>query len=258
VTLVEYSVQEKDAEMHDAIFSRDDGLVAYRGLTLRSPRSNRTLIEELSIEIPRGCNVLVQGADETARAALFHATVGLWEVSHGCITRPGLEHILMLPELPYVPPCTLRDLLLRPWPEEEYRYERKLGECQVPEESIRQILSELKLTSCIDDFGLDERHQWENDMPLAELKLLVIARALLSDPAFVFLDRPGSTLSPAQISWILGLFRQRNISYVVFVDRGCSLEHFDVLLELGGGGGWQYEPIKNAKVSRQVGQRIRA
>ena len=248
VSLVERSVQEKDEDMSNPVFLKNEGLIAYSGLTLHSPRSNRMVIENLNLEIPRGRNVLVQGPDETARTALFHATVGLWAVSHGHITRPWLEHILMLSELPYLPPGTLRELLMRPWPEDEYRYERKLGECQVSDESILQSLTELKLESLITIYGLDKRHHWENDLPLAEQKFLVIARALLAKPAFVFLDRPGTTLSPAQIDWVLGLFRQHAISCVTFEERGGSLDRYDALLDLEEGGAWKYRPVWNGRI----------
>ena len=248
VSLVERSVQEKDEDMSNPVFLKNEGLVAYSGLTLHSPRSNRMVIENLNLEIPRGRNVLVQGPDETARAALFHATVGLWAVSQGHITRPWLEHILMLPERPYLPPGTLRELLMRPWPEDEYRYERKLGECQVSDESILQTLTELKLESLITIYGFDKRHHWENDLPLAEQKLLVIARALLAKPAFVFLDRPGTTLSPAQLDWVLDLFRQHAISCVTFEERGGSLDRYDALLDLEEGGAWKYRPVWNGRI----------
>ena len=248
VSLVEHSVQEKEADMSNPVFSKDEGLIAYSALTLHSPRSNRILIEKLNLEIPRGRNVLVQGVDETARSALFHATVGLWAVSQGHITRPCLEHILMLPELPYLPPGTLRELLMLPWPEEEYRYERKLGECQVSDESMLHILAELKLGSLIASYGFDKRHHWENDLPLAEQKLLVIARALLARPSFVLLDRPGTALNPAQLDWVLGLFRQHAISCMTFEARGGSLERYDALLDLEEGGAWKYRPVWNGRV----------
>ena len=248
VSLVESSIQEKDADMPDTVFSKDEGRVAYTGLTLRSPRSNRVLIEKLTFAIPRGRNVLVQGPDETARAALFHATVGLWAVSEGQIARPNLEQILLLPELPYLPPGTLRELLMQPWPEEEYRYERKLEECQVSDENILRVLRTLKIESLISGFGLDKRHHWENDLPLTDQKLLVIARVLLANPCFAFLDRPGTSLSQEQLDWIMGMFKQHNISCVTFEERGGSLEYYDVLLALEKDGAWKCKPIKNGQL----------
>ena len=248
VSLVESSIQEREADISNTVFSKNEDLVAFNGLTLRSPRSNRILIENLTYAIPRGSNVLVHGPDETARIALFHATVGLWDISQGQITRPSLEHVLLLPELPYLPPGTLRELMLLPWPEEESRYERKLGECQVSDESILQVLAELKLESLIKGFGLDKRHHWENDLPLCEQKLLVIARALIAKPGFVFLDRPGTSLNQQKLDWILGLFRQHAITYVTFEESGANLEHYDALLELETGGAWKSRPISEGRI----------
>jgi len=101
-------------------FSHEESQVVYSGVTLRSPRSGRVLIKDLSVTIPQGTRVLVRGRDETARSALFLSTVGLWDAAEGRIGRPLLEQILLVTELPYLPPGTLRELLLQPWPEEPF------------------------------------------------------------------------------------------------------------------------------------------
>lgn len=248
VTLVESSIEEKAKDINNTVFTRDDTMVAYSGLTLTSPRSSRILIENLTWTIPCGTNALVRGADESARNALFHATVGLWDISRGRITRPGLDRILLLPELPYLPPGNLRELLMRPWPEEDYRHERKLDECSVTDENIRETLAALKLDTLVTGFGLDKRHNWENDLPLCEQKLIVIARALLAKPVFVFLDRPGTALNPQKLDGVLELLRQHAITYVTFEARGGNLHNYHTMLDLERGGAWKVRPIRGGRI----------
>jgi vitamin B12/bleomycin/antimicrobial peptide transport system ATP-binding/permease protein len=246
--LKEACEREKSAVLSATTFSRDEEKIAYHGLTLSSPRSGRVLIKDLTIEISHGQRVLVRGPDETARAALFQATAGLWEVGEGKIVRPPLERTLFLPELPFLPPGTVRELLMRPWPEEQSSVENSLRGIQVSEERIMEVLGTLRIENLLKGFGgLDTRHHWENTLPLDEQQLLVIARLLVTAPRFAFLDRPGTTLHPEQIDWILGLLKERGITHVTFEaeDRSVNLENYDMSLELVKGGGWVWKPIRD-------------
>jgi len=243
--LIESSEQERKESISAITFSRDPDQIAYKGLTLRSPRSGRVLIKELTLAIPHGKRTLVLGQDKTARAALFHATAGLWDAGEGHIARPGLEQMLLLTELPFLPPATLRELFLGPWPEEQGPIDRTLKDIQVPEEQILKTLGRLKIETLVTGFGgLDKRHHWENTLPLADQQLLVVARLLLAKPRFTLLDRPSTSLSPEQVDWILGLLQELSISYVTFEEPGAHLTSYDAVLELENGGDWTYKPAK--------------
>ena len=226
--------------------AEDEARVVYERLTLRSPRSDRVLIRNLSVEIPHGLRVLVRGKDETARSSLFNATAGLLEASEGRIARPLLEQILFLGELPYLPPGTLRELLMRPWPEREAPIENCLKTIQVPDEEMLEALRTLNMDSIQTGFGgWDKRQYWENTLPLDAQKLLIVARVLIARPRFAFLDRPGSTLQTEQVDRVLELFREREISYVTFEDedRIVNLRNYDQVLEIGSGGDWAWKAV---------------
>jgi len=245
-TLKEACEREANAERSNPPFSKDDSRIAYEGVTIRSPRSDRVLIRNLLIEVPQGRRVLVRGEDETARSALFHATAGLCEVSEGKIVRPRLEQILFLPELPYLPPGTVRELLMGPWPEEEGPMQSNLAAIQISDEKIVEALEALKIESLLKGFGgMDKRNHWENILPLDDQQLLVIARLLLTAPRFAFLDRPSTTLNPGQLDWILALLKERSITYVTFEakERSVNLNHYDAVLELEGEGAWAWKPV---------------
>src|SRR5206468_6368954 len=91
----------------------DEARVAYERLTLLAARSDDVLVRELSVSVPRGTRTLIVGPNDAAKVALFRATAGIWENGRGGIVRPGLDAILFLPERPYLPPGTLRDVLVR-------------------------------------------------------------------------------------------------------------------------------------------------
>lgn len=244
--------KEKDAELSASVFSKSEEQVAYQGLTLLSPRSGRTLIKEMTLAIPHGMRVLVCGKDASARSALFHVTAGLWEVAAGHIVRPRLEHILFLTESPNLPPGTLRELLLQPWPEIDQISSRTLQDIEIPEDRILQTLKTLNLESLLSGFGgLDTRQHWENTLPLSDQQLLVVARILLAKPHFVFLDKPGATLSPEQTDRVLDLFSERDITYVTFAENGISLERYDAVLELPGSGEWAFKPVAHGQFTNK-------
>jgi putative ATP-binding cassette transporter len=244
--------EEKSAAI---VFSHAKGRVVYSGLTLHSPRTGRVLIKELSLAIPQGVRVLVRGRDETARAALFLATAGLWNAGEGRIARPRLEQVLLLTEVPYLPPGTLRELLMRPWPEEASPLESSLVDIRVPEERILETMRTLKIESLVTRYGgLDKRQHWENTLPLDDQQLLVLGRLLIANPRFAFLDRPSTTLSPEQVDWVLGMLRERSISYVTFEheERSVNLERYDGVLELKDEGAWDYKPIKRGRIVEEA------
>ena len=240
-------------------FSIEEGQIAYSGLTLRSPRSGRTLIKDLSLAIPQGHRVLVRGRDETARAALFLGTVGLWDVAEGRIARPSLEQVLLVAELPYLPPGTLRELLMQPWPEEILPWKQTLSDIKAPEEQIMETLAALKIDPMVKSFGgLDQRQHWENILPLDQQQMLVLARVLLSQPHFVFLERPSTTFDPDRVNWILDLLNERSISYVTFEsdESSVNMDRYDAVLEIKEGGAWEFKPAKARRLSEETQQVI--
>jgi putative ATP-binding cassette transporter len=238
-------------------FSIEEGQIVYSGLTLRSPRSGRVLIKDLSITIPQGHRVLVRGRDETARSALFLGTVGLWDVAEGRISRPSLDQVLLVTELPYLPPGTLRELLMRPWAEETLPWRQNLSDIQTPEEQMMETLAALKIDTMVKGFGgLDQRQHWENILPLDQQQLLVIARVLLSQPRFVYLDRPSSALGPERVDWILDLLNERSIPYVTFEsdENSSNTARYDAVLEIKEGGAWEFKPAKDRKMTEETQQ----
>jgi putative ATP-binding cassette transporter len=243
-SLMDAGQRARAAESKASKAPKDRDRVCYKGLTLRGLRNGKPLITDLSLTIPHGTNVLVQGKNETARMALFRSTAGLWEVSDGQILRPGLEQILFLTERPYLPPGTLRELFMRPWAEGA-QPDADQEDSQFPEILVQEALHALRIEALPKRFGgMDTYHTWESELSLAEQQLLVVARLLVARPRFAFLDKPSSALSADQIEWVLVLLKERSISYVTFEDNNGDPEHYDLVLELETGGLWSLSPVE--------------
>jgi putative ATP-binding cassette transporter len=247
-SLIDLSERAGAAEKEACAVPKDDEKIAYKGLTLRAIRSDRVLIRDLSLTLPRGKNLLVVGPDETARMALFRTTAGLWPTSEGQIIRPRLEKVLFMTERPYLPPGTLRELFMRPWAEDGHPDDRDPEDNEYPEIRIRDALRTLEIESVLKRFGgWDTQQTWESVLTLTEQQLLVAARLIVAHPKFAFLDKPSSTLSPEQTRWVLDLLKERSISYVVFEETAANPECCDFLLEVEKTGYWTCSPLENGQ-----------
>lgn len=229
--------------------AEDDGRVAYGGLSLLSPHDGHPLINNLTLSIPFGTRLLISGANEDAKMALFRATAGIWGSGRGQIIRPSLGQIYFLPERPYLPPVTLRELLVRTGHEQE-----------VPEERIMAELCALKLETVLArGGGLDVAHDWTELLTLDEQQLLAFARLFLASPRFAFLERVGHALSAHELDSVLDQLSRRSISYLATGvhgkrDKDDRVENYDavleldVVLELMEGGGWHISTVKNGRL----------
>jgi putative ATP-binding cassette transporter len=202
--------------------------VAYTGVTLESPDNAHLLVENLNLEILPGERWLVTCADDTTKVALFRATAGVWPCGGGMIQRPGLDEILFLPERPYLPPGTLREVLLRTGAED-----------RVPDAVIMDVLAKLDADVVARAGGLDKEQDWDDMLSIGEQHMLSIARILLAKPEFVYLDRPGSALSRAQIAKALDLIKEQGIGVVVLAKDGESRLRYDGHLDILTGGKWE-------------------
>ncbi|MGH8646666.1 MAG: ABC transporter ATP-binding protein/permease, partial [Gammaproteobacteria bacterium] len=160
--------------------------ITYERLTLRSPVDDRLLVKDLTVSIPEGIRVLISGPNEAAKVALLRATAGIWDTGEGRIIRPSPEHILFLPERPYLPPGTLREVLLQTGKQLVMSKDRILG-------ALHELSIDSVLARC---GGLDAEQDWANILSLAEQQVLAIARLLLAAPRFAFLHRVGASLGP--------------------------------------------------------------
>ncbi len=212
----------------------DEARVAYERLTLLSSRSDHVLVRELSVSVPRGTRVLIVGPNDAAKVALFRATAGIWENGSGRIVRPGLDAVFFLPERPYLPPGTLRDVLVRTG-----------REGVIGDEQIATLLHVLGLEPVLERTGgLDVERDWDDVLSLGEQQLLSVARVILAAPRFVFLERPRRALGSEEADRILGLLSERSITYLTLGDGSDGLDDYDAVLELAGDGGWTWKAVE--------------
>ncbi|WP_342237460.1 ABC transporter ATP-binding protein/permease [Inquilinus sp. OTU3971] len=211
------------------IIEKDGGL-AYEGLTLRSSPDAKPVIKDLSVSIPAGTRVLIAGSNHAPGVALFRATAGITMAGKGRIIRPVPGNILFLAQRPYLPPGTLRQVLVR----EPHR-----PDC--PDDKILGLLRELDLEQVLSrSGGLDTEQDWVTMLSLREQQLLALVSVLLAAPRFVCLDRIGTALGSSQVDKALRLCSEKSITYVVNGEAVASPDLFDAVLECGEDGRWTW------------------
>jgi len=217
------------------------GIVDFQGLTLRSRRRGRILVDNLNLRIPMGTCVLIRTQSDSTKHVLFRASADLWDKGDGTILRPGLDDMMFVPERPYLPPGTLREALLHTGTEK-----------QVTDEQMLEILHSLKLESVLRRIGgLDNERKWSDLLSLSEQQLLAFARVLIAAPSFAFLDQPSRALSDAQVHALLRRLRDRGITYLTLGDDDDTT-FYDQLLDIAEDGSWTLSPLPAAAEKADV------
>jgi len=207
--------------------TEDPERVAYDKLTLAAPGEPTALVRDLSFEIPRGARVLVCSTDPAVRGALMRATAGVWDEGSGRVVRPPLRDVAFLPERPYLPPGTLREMM-------------ETSDGTVPVDS--ELASALAILDAADLVtfarGTDREVDFERLLSQRDQQALAIARVLIARPIFAFVDNLGETVGVDRLPTVFAAFIERGITCVTFGGHDEPRGGYDTILILAADGTW--------------------
>lgn len=204
--------------------------VAADSLTLMTPDYQRTLVRELSFEVPREQSLLISGRSGAGKTSLVRAIAGLWNAGTGLIKRPELGEVMFLPQRPYMPLGSLRDQLCYPALEAE-------------EDQLRSVLKAVNLEGLPERVGgFDIEHEWHNLLSLGEQQRLAFARLLLRSPLYAFLDEATSSLDENNEEMLYRRLQESPITFASVGHRSALRKYHQHVLELDGETGWQIVP----------------
>ena len=186
--LTEYPAfkQPQVSEVSDGLVLNDVALYRNNG---------EVLLEHINIDAQRGDALLIQGPSGCGKTSLLRALAGLWPFgSSGCIQRPAHEHILFVPQRPYVPQGSLREAVC--YPDISSRHPDLIG-----------ALLDCRLGHLVDK--LDEHDDWQQRLSPGELQRIAFVRILLTQAQVVLLDEATSALDEPTEAALYQLIKTR-------------------------------------------------
>ena len=156
----------------------------------------RPLIEGASFDIQPGDTALISGPTGVGKSTLFRAIAGIWPFGRGEIRLPREGRVLFLPQKPYLPIGTLREVVSYPTPPDG------LGDA-----ALREALHVVGLPDLAG--RLDETAHWALSLSPGEQQRIAFARALVQKPEWLFLDEATSAVDEETEAHLYSLLRER-------------------------------------------------
>ena len=199
-------------------------------LTVKTPDQKRTLVTDLSVEIPAGEGILVMGASGLGKSSILRAVAGLWKQGDGYIYRPETTKMLFIPQRPYMVLGSLRKQILYPHTEQMFTDKR-----------IQSVLEVVNLEDLIDRVGgLEVELDWADVLSLGEQQRLGFARLFLHRPHYAVLDEATSALDVPNEKRLYQQLQAAEITYLSVGHRPTLIAYHERVLEILEGGKWQF------------------
>jgi putative ATP-binding cassette transporter len=229
------------AEAFDVLESsnaaRQTGLVEFRqgrevrldNIDLSTPGGEHLIVSKLSMHVEPGDHWVISGRTGVGKSSLLRLMAGLWCKGSGTVTIPPVSETLFLPQKPYMLPGTLREQLFYP---------------HMPSGHTDAQLQGLLERVCLPDLvvrygGFDTSRDWPRVLSLGEQQRIAIARALLVQPRYLFLDEATSAVDFATERALYGALADSGITCVSVGHRESLLNFHHHELRLLGLGRWQ-------------------
>ena len=154
--------------------------IAFDDLLVRLP-NGKPLVSADGFSLRNKVGTLVTGPSGSGKSTLFRAIAGIWPFGSGKIAIPANATLMMLPQRPYFPIGSLRAAIA--YPAEAGAFDA---------EKIAAAVTAVGLPALT--ARLDEEAHWNAMLSLGEQQRLGVARALLHQPDYLFLDEATASL----------------------------------------------------------------
>jgi putative ATP-binding cassette transporter len=180
----------------------DDTRLALEGVDLDLP-DGQPLVAGVNLSLGPGDTALLGGPSGAGKSTLLRAIAGIWPFGRGEIHMPREARVLFLPQKPYLPIGSLRDVVSYPTPPSG-----------VDDKTLREALEAVGLPERAG--RLDEAGHWALQLSPGEQQRIAFARALVQKPGWLFLDEATSAVDEASEARLYRLVRERLPATAVF------------------------------------------
>jgi vitamin B12/bleomycin/antimicrobial peptide transport system ATP-binding/permease protein len=157
---------------------------------------------------------LVTGPSGAGKSTLFRAIAGIWPFGSGSIAIPAKATLMMLPQRPYFPVGSLKAAIVYPADATAFSSDR-----------VRDVLIAVGLPQFASQ--LEEEAHWNRMLSLGEQQRLGLARALLHEPQYLFLDEATASLDEASEAELYRLLEEKlPATTIVSIGHRSTLEAF--------------------------------
>jgi len=153
-------------------------------------------MENVSFAIRPGDTALISGPSGAGKSTLFRAIAGIWPFGRGDVNLLPAGRVLFLPQKPYLPIGTLREVVSYPTPP-----------AGVADAELAEALTAVGLPELTARLG--ESAHWAQALSPGEQQRIAFARALVQKPDWLFLDEATSAVDEQTEATLYGLLRQR-------------------------------------------------
>lgn len=155
----------------------------------------KALVSGITLALAPGESALLSGPSGIGKSTLIRAIAGIWPFGRGKIRIPR-GRALFLPQKPYLPIGTLREVVSYPTPAGGLH-----------DQALREVLADVGLPELAD--RLDEAGNWALQLSPGEQQRIAFARALVQKPDWLFLDEATSAMDEASETRLYQLVRDR-------------------------------------------------
>ncbi len=187
--------------------------VSFKDLAVRLP-DGVPLVTASDISIKLGERVLVSGPSGAGKSTLFRTLGGVWPFGSGTIMMPKAAKVMILPQRPYFPIAPLYAAVA--YPSEPNRFELNEIADTIAAVGLPQLAARA-----------EEEAHWNRMLSLGEQQRLGIARALLHQPDYLFMDEATASLDePAEAALYRLLDKRLLHATIVSIGHRATLAAF--------------------------------
>lgn len=169
--------------------------ITIKNLTINTA-NNEVLLGSIEEDFLHGQNYVIKGESGIGKSTFIKTLAGVWPYASGTISLPKHNHIMYLPQKPYMPMGTLAEAILFPDkknPELEKHLEKAMHDCH-----LSAFISRLQ-----------ESAHWSEQLSPGEQQRIAFARVLIHKPDWVFLDESTSMLDLANEKHLYNILHER-------------------------------------------------